>query len=277
MAHSIGIMQGRLVPPVKGRIQAFPSERWRDEFALARRAGLQAIEWIYDLEDADTNPLATDSGVAEMHKLSAGHGVSVKSLCADYFMARTLIRAAPAEKAQRLAKLIWLLERCQACGIERVVLPFVDASKIENQKDEDEAVEALQGIVPELDRLNLELHLETSLSPADFRRLLERLPHPRIRVNYDSGNSASLGYAPREEWAAYGPRIGSVHIKDRVSGGGTVPLGTGSADFPALFQAVREFRYRGPWILQVVRGEPGGEVAWAGKNKIFLLSWLEKI
>ena len=32
MLPSIGIMQGRLVPPVKGRIQAFPSERWRDEF-----------------------------------------------------------------------------------------------------------------------------------------------------------------------------------------------------------------------------------------------------
>ena len=51
---SIGIMQGRLVPPVKGRIQAFPSERWRDEFALAQQAGLQAIEWIYDLDDAES-------------------------------------------------------------------------------------------------------------------------------------------------------------------------------------------------------------------------------
>ena len=30
---AISIMQGRLVPPIDGRIQTFPRERWRDEFA----------------------------------------------------------------------------------------------------------------------------------------------------------------------------------------------------------------------------------------------------
>ena len=38
-----------------------------------------------------------------------------------------------------------------------------------------------------------------------------------IKVNYDSGNSASLGYDPTDEFAAYGERVGSVHIKDRVA------------------------------------------------------------
>ena len=276
MNQPIGIMQGRLVPPVNGRIQAFPNVRWRDEFALAQKAGLQAIEWIYDLEDADTNPLATEEGISEIRQLSRMHGVSVKSLCADYFMARTLIRAAPAEKAQRLERLVWLLGRCRVCGIERVVLPFVDSSKIASQQDEDEAVEVLEAVQDDLDRLKMEIHLETSLSPEDFHRLLARLGHPRIRVNYDSGNSASLGYAPRQEWAAYGSRIGSVHIKDRLLGGGTVPLGTGNTDFKALFQAIRDFQFNGPWILQVARGEPGDELAWAAQNKTFLLSWLAK-
>ena len=66
-----------------------------------------------------------------------------------------------------------------------------------------------------------------------------------LKVNYDSGNSSSLGYHPRDEFAAYGCRVGSVHIKDRVRGGGTVPLGTGNADFPALFAALKKIAYRG--------------------------------
>ena len=61
MTH-IGIMQGRLVPPTDDRIQCFPRERWADEFELAAQAGLDCIEWIYDLYGADVNPLATEFG-----------------------------------------------------------------------------------------------------------------------------------------------------------------------------------------------------------------------
>ena len=44
----IGIMQGRLVPKEGGRFQSFPAQRWRDEFANAREAGIANIEWIYE-------------------------------------------------------------------------------------------------------------------------------------------------------------------------------------------------------------------------------------
>lgn len=274
---AIGIMQGRLVPPIGNRIQAFPQDRWQDEFPLAAQAGLAAIEWIFDLDDAETNPLASDAGVARMHALAQQHGVGVESVCADYFMARPLVRATAAERAERLDKLAWLIERCQACGIRRMVLPFVDASRIETEADRRDVVAALQQVAPALERAGVEIHLETSLAPADFAQLLERVPHPAIRVNYDSGNSASLGYDPRAELAAYGSRLGSVHIKDRVRGGSTVPLGTGDADFPALFDALRTLGYRGPWVLQVARGTPGDELSWARQNRAFLASYLERL
>ena len=82
----IAIMQGRLLPPTDGRFQCFPREGWPDEFALAAAAGLDAIEWIYDLHGADVNPIAADDGVASMKALSTQSGVLVRSLCADYFM-----------------------------------------------------------------------------------------------------------------------------------------------------------------------------------------------
>jgi len=276
MATPIGIMQGRLVPPVGNRIQCFPLEHWRNEFALAAEAELAAIEWIFDLDDAELNPLATDAGIAELRALSAEHGIAVGSVCADYFMARPLVRATQAEQVERLDKLVWLLERCGTCGITRMVLPYVDPSRIESEADHDDVVATLKRVLPVVERTGVEIHLETSLPPDDFRRLLDRVPHRMVRVNYDSGNSASLGYDPRIEWAAYGDRVGSVHIKDRIRGGGTVPLGSGDADFPALFAALREFGYDGPWLLQVARGTSGDEVTWARQNKAFLLNYLER-
>ena len=60
-ANPIGIMQGRLSPPEDGRFQSFPREHWRQEFARAREAGLDYIEWIHDAYGQGRN-LAGDIG-----------------------------------------------------------------------------------------------------------------------------------------------------------------------------------------------------------------------
>jgi L-ribulose-5-phosphate 3-epimerase len=269
----IGILQGRLVPPTENRIQCFPRERWADEFALASQVGLDCIEWIYDLHGADVNPLATDAGVKKLTGLSRHHKVKILSISADYFMDKPLVRASQAELDERLKIFFWLLERCRLIGINRVVLPFVDASRIETQNEFDGVIEILKPILLAAEKTSIEIHLETSLNPARFAELLLRFSHPLLKVNYDSGNSSSLGYNPREEFAAYGERVGSIHIKDRLLGAGTVPLGTGDADFPALADSLKKVAYKGDFILQVARGASGDEVAWAKQNREFVLKY----
>jgi hexulose-6-phosphate isomerase len=265
--RTIGIMQGRLVPPVDGRIQAFPAEQWREEFPRARAAGLGSIEWIYETFGRDRNPLCTDAGLAELEALRAAHGIAVRSVCADYFMEYPLVRATPGELAARLADLRWLLERCRHAGIGRIVLPFVDNSGIRTDAEQDALVDVLAAAARDAEAAGVELHLETALDPRAFAAFLDRLPFSVIRVNYDSGNSASLGYDPRDEFAAYGERLGSVHVKDRRRGGTTVPLGTGDADLPAFFDGLRRLGYEGDVILQVARGTTGAEVEWARGNR----------
>jgi hexulose-6-phosphate isomerase len=266
---AVGIMQGRLLPPVDGRIQAFPADGWREEFPRAASAGLVCIEWIYETSGADRNPVGSDGGIEELRELSARTGVAVRSICADLFMEQPLIRTSGEELSRRAGCLRWLIDRCASACIERIVLPFVDASEIRTPGEEDALVDVLSRIEPTATDRGVELHLETSLAPSRFARLLERLP-VTVGVNYDSGNSASLGYSPRDEFAAYGPRIGSVHIKDRVRGGGTVPLGRGDTDFDALFDGLSSLGYTGDLILQVARGETGAEVAWAQRNAAFV-------
>jgi hexulose-6-phosphate isomerase len=269
---NIGIMQGRLVPPTENRIQCFPRERWTDEFELAAQAGLDCIEWIYDLYGADVNPLATDSGLEKLRDLSLQHKVKILSICADYFMDKPLVRASQAELEDRLHTFRWLLERGRLIGINRMVIPFVDASSIDTQAEFDGVVMLLKRLLEPAGNTGIEIHLETSLTPARFAELLNRLTDPLLKVNYDSGNSSSLGYAPREEFAAYGERVGSVHIKDRLLGASTVPLGTGDADFPALIEGLKKVAYKGDFILQVARGASGDEVAWARQNREFVLN-----
>jgi L-ribulose-5-phosphate 3-epimerase len=273
MSRVIGIMQGRLSAPLHGRIQAFPTGTWQAEFVRAEEAGLQSIEWIYDVEDADSNPVASAEGIAEMRQLSKKHGVVVPSLCADYFMPRPFVRVTAAEWDERARKCEWLLGQCHLAGIRDVILPFVDNSRIATAQDKADVLRLLQKLKPTLQRLDMQIHLETSLGPEDFRSFMEEIGDPRILVNYDSGNSSSLGFAPEEEWNAYGKMIGSVHIKDRLKGGGTVALGTGNADFNALLRSLKKFNYQGRYILQVARGTVGEEVNWARQNR----AWLEKL
>jgi L-ribulose-5-phosphate 3-epimerase len=121
-------------------------------------------------------------------------------------------------------------------------------------------------VLPAAEAANVELHLETDLGPADFAALLARVGHPLLRVNYDTGNSASLGYDPAEEVAAYGELIASVHVKDRVRGGGTVPLGEGHARIREQLGLLRKRGYSGDLVLQVARGRDGDEVELARRN-----------
>ena len=271
--HRIGIMQGRLVPPLDGRLQAFPSHAWREEFSLARLAGLDALEWIYDLAGEAANPLATDAGIEEIKSLSQRHDVAIRSVCADYFVERPLFSRTPEERDERFLKLKWLLSQSSKLGVTRIVLPFVDHSSISSLEDKSCVEGQLQRMEPYLKECGIEIHLETSLDPAGFRQLLDVLAPSLYRVNYDSGNSASLGFDPADEFRAYGDRVGSVHVKDRKRSGGTVPLGQGATDFESLFHELQKSHYRGDLILQVARGVAGQEVDWAKKNK----KWVENL
>src|SRR5947208_2085762 len=84
------------------------------------------------------------------------------------------------------------LRSSRLAGITRIVLPFVDASRIHTPQQEDAVVAMLAEVLPQA--AGVELHLETAYGPSEFAAMLARLPHPLLKANYDSGNSSSLGY-----------------------------------------------------------------------------------
>ena len=270
--HTYGIMQGRLAPPEDGRFQSFPRKAWREEFSRAKEAGLDYIEWIHDAygeaKDPATgricNPIFTPEGLAEFDALKAEHNIATTALCGDWFMDVPLIRCSPAERDRREQHLHDLIPIAKRIGATKIVLPFVDNSKINGEYEKQAVIEILKRALPIAVEHNIELHLEADFGPEEFAAFLTRIPHPSLKVNWDSGNSSGLGYVATEEFAAYGDRIGSVHIKDRYKkpegGVETRPLGTGSANFDDVFKAIRSIDYQGGVTLQVARGADNDEV-----------------
>ena len=199
-----------------------------------------------------------------MDELKAQYGIRTLALCGDWFMDVPLIRCSPAERARREEHLHNLIPVAARIGADRMVLPFVDHSKITGDYEKQQVLDILRRALPVAEQHGVELHLEADFGPQEFAAFLAQLEHPFLKVNWDSGNSSGLGYVASEEFAAYGARIGSVHIKDRYrkpeGGIETRPLGTGSADFADVFKAIRSIDYKGGFTLQVARGTAGDEV-----------------
>lgn len=268
--NGVGIMQGRLSPALDGRIQAFPADSWRAEFPRARDAGLACIEWIYELPAEERNPLSTLAGVEEIRGVADAAGVSVSSVCADYYMSVRLVEVAGA-----VDHLSELLSRVGRIGARYVVLPFVDESRLRSPQDVNELERVLMRVLPAAERHDVELHLETDLPVDSLVAVLERIAHPLVRANYDTGNAAALGRLPADELPALAPFLGSVHVKDRKLGGATVPLGSGSADLPEALRLIKEGGFAGPYILQAAR-EEGSEVDLARRNRALVERLLQR-
>ena len=270
--REIGVMQGRLLPPIKGHIQAFPEKRWREEFAIARECGLGFIEWIFEAQNWESNPIIANP--MEIQEETNNHGTRVVSLIADFFMNLPLIRASKREECERMEILSDLIDNANEIGIKFINIPFVDNSEIKTGDEAKQVADLLMQILPKIENYNMKIGLETSLDPERFSQLLKLIDHPLVRVNYDIGNSASLEYDPEKEIKAYGDSIATLHVKDRVKGGGTVPLGDGDADFTTVFSCLGRIGFDGPIVLQAARF--GDEVEITKKYVRFVQDYLIK-
>lgn len=275
MKNPLGIIQGRLTPPVKDRIQAFPSGLWEKEFFSAKAIGLELIDWIVESENLQNNPLISQEGETRIKKIISETGVKIGAVCADFFMESPLIRCSGRELQDRYSVLELLVERLPRFGIKYLELPFVDNSAIHNDKEMKQLVQSVSPILETCNKTGVTLAFETSLPPKKMLNLLMDFNHPAAKANYDMGNSASLGYDPRKELTLYGDKVATVHIKDRVLHGGTVPLGSGNTDFTVCFDMLHSVGYGGPLILQAARGNE--EIEWTKRNIAFTRHHLNRV
>lgn len=275
MAH-IGFMQGRLSPQIDGKIQAFPWGLWEIEFLVGGEAHFDLIEWTLDAEKLHENPLLLRSGQKRLQEMKQLTGVEVLSLTGDCFMQRPFWKASGSERQSLIQDFKDILEACAISGVRFVVVPLVDKGRLENEVQRQSLLDGLLPISPWLAKNGIVIVFESDFPPEYLAELITDFPQTTFGINYDIGNSAALGFDPQAEIRAYGDRIRNVHVKDRLLGGNTVPLGAGAADFPCVFHELSRVRYRGNFILQTARAPDGRHLDALICYREMVLGWLSE-
>jgi L-ribulose-5-phosphate 3-epimerase len=274
MSLPLGFMQGRLCALVGGRIQAFPWDEWELEFPRAQALGLHLMEWTLDQDRLRQNPLLTEAGQSRIRALGQQHGLAVASLTGDCFMQAPFWKVAGAGREALQTDFMDVVAACGAVGISMIVVPLVDNGALADRGQEDLLVDFLLARRADFRRHGVAVLFECDFAPQELGRFIGRLPPGDFGVNYDIGNSAALGFDPNEEFACFGTRIQNVHVKDRVLGGTTVPLGTGNADFQTVFAQLARVQYGGNYIMQTARASDGEHAAALRRYMDMIRSWV---
>ena len=157
MKNKVGVMQGRLLPKYQGRYQAFPVGNWKDEFKVAKECGLDLIEFILDFNDAEANPLLRIEGVDEILKISKDTGVSVQTICADYFMEAPLHSNDDIVSEKSFTVLERLIETSKKLKITDIVIPCVDQSSLRNKESAYKFIDQITKIIPTIEKGDINL------------------------------------------------------------------------------------------------------------------------
>ena len=258
MKNLFGIMQGRLLPKYLGKYQAHPFGYWEDEFKIASKLGFNCIEFILDLDKADLNPLLSSSGLKSILKHSKNNNILIKSICADYFMDSPIFIEDETIRNKNFNVLKKLIKNSAIIGVEDIIIPLVDNSSVlGNSKKKNIVIRFIKEICGQIEGNKLNISLETDLPAKEFLNFVSDINEPQVKINYDTGNSVSLGYDFREELDLYGHLITNIHLKDRKFKQGSVQLGLGDCNFKLFFKYLSTRNFKGIFILQAFRGEDG--------------------
>ena len=257
---NLGFMQGRLSPIYDGRIQSFPWKHWQEEFFFASQIDLHLMEWTLDQDDLYSNPLLTEEGQNEIIRLSKKYNLKIPSLTGDCFMQEPFWKA-QGEKRKKLENdFINIIKASSKIGIKFIIMPLVDNGAIEDEIQNDILITFLESLAPFFQDLEVKILFESDFGPEQLKKFILQFNNTDFGINYDIGNSASIGHNPIEEFAAYGSRILNVHIKDRVYLGSTVPLTQGDANFVLIFKLLNQIYYNGNCIFQTARAKDGNHI-----------------
>jgi len=266
-------MQGRLSPLYNNKIQSFPKYHWQKEFKKIRELKLNSIEWTLDHKEIIENPINTLEGKKKIIDLKKKYKINIKSLTGDCFMQNPFWKEKGIRRENLINILKLVLNNSSKIGVKKIILPLVDNGSINNNNQYNVLVSTLKKIIPLLKKNKQQILFELNFKPKKALRFIKKFNKKHFGINYDIGNSSSLGFKPKNEIKTYGNYIKNVHIKDRYFKGTTVRLGKGHANFNEVFINLKKKKYNGNFILQTARSKNGLHKKEISMNLNFLDKW----
>jgi sugar phosphate isomerase/epimerase len=239
----VGIIQGRLSMPSKGKIQEFPTETWKDEFETIKELGLDGIEWILTSDQFLNNPLLTELDLPK----------EILSICVD-----NIVNAKISDSHFVYENLVPVLNKMIDINVKKIVVPLLEDSNVNDEKLRKKFIENISQIADQYPEVEFCFEFETKIEI--IMEILES--RDNFYLTYDTGNFTSFyGKSVDHKFLInlFGKKIKNVHIKDRDYNGNTKPFGFGNTDFDIIFETLKEIGYIENFILQLSRGENGRE------------------
>ena len=141
--NKIGIIQGRLSPPLRGKIQSFPLETWEKEFDIAKKCGFDGMELVIDSFKWEKNPLWSEKGTERICELSQESGIEIMSLDPLYLTERGLLYNDKGTIKERFDFMKKIIPNCKKLGMNYILMPIVinpDLDILSNLKSKDNRV-----------------------------------------------------------------------------------------------------------------------------------------
>ena len=264
----IGIMQGRLSPPVGRAIQEFPVGHWKNEFQSLDllpvlpyySPDVDNIEWIVTEEVFTRNPLF-DSTISFKD-------LPIHSICADVLLGKEF----PNEDFLN-TYLKPIINYANLKGVRKITIPLLDDSSILTKEVRDTFISYLQKLG---DHPFLTLSFEFEAVDDIIDEILDI--NPTYRMTYDTGNMTSFfgeNVNHRKLLTKYIDRIDNIHLKDRTFDKRTVEPGEGDTDFVQIFETMSELKYNKQLTLQTARGIPGRELITVSRHLDYFFKLME--
>ena len=252
----LGVIQGRLSPPVEG-FQECPVN-WRREFHFLDVLNLNHIEWIITKNSFDVNPALVDTQSLKNLKIS--------SICCDHLVDDKIDELSFLE-----AKLVPICLAAEKCGVSTIGIPLLEASAVEEKRKRKNFIESIQKI--HLMFPNLTFSFEAELKAEEILEIVS--VNKKFTITYDTGNITShCGPMSHNTYIIdVFSKIDIVHLKDRVYDGScwkTVFPTTGHTNFKIIFQLLKNLGYSGYYTLQTARNLDGLEIETIKYHKLIL-------
>ena len=272
MKKNLGFMQGRLLKPVKKKIiQYFPDKEWFKELEIGQNI-FNFIEWTINIENINKNPLIKKKLNKKFLKKLNLVNITVQSVTCDFFMQVPIFKKKYFDQYKKILKyLVQLITNCERLGIKFIVLPLVDNSSIKNLEEEKYLKKLIINLKSKLKKTKI--IFETDYPPEEVLRFIKYFNLEKFGINYDTGNSASLGYDFEEE-KKYFKYVKNIHIKDRKFKGVSVRLGMGNYNFKKFFNFLKKINYKGNLILQTARSKNNSDIYEICINKNYIETFL---
>jgi len=237
----LGLMQGRLLPPVNNHIQEFPKNNWKIEFAKLKSLTLDHIEWILTSKSIKEGALNLNIKCFSS---------KISSICCDHLITDNIFN--PVFFHQQVGRACDFALRN---NIKNVTIPLLDSAEL-NHKTKKYFFDTIEKSLFKFKNLNFLFEVDCD---SDLALKLSQL-NKNFFLTFDTGNITS-SKRDVDDWLSKNfIKIKNVHLKDRtIDPVETVEPFTGDVKFDKIFEILAKNKYNNLFTIQTARGNTGEE------------------